>query len=98
MADLSLKKKEMKAAIKSLKSQIETFSQTTKSMDKNVDTLCDNWTAQASSVYRTDYKTLTSNFSKTVAVVEKLIKSTEKYMDDMDKLDAAYSKSKVKEG
>lgn len=97
MAELKLKKEEMKAAIKSLKGQVQTFKDTTSKMNTNVGTLCDNWTAQASATYRADYKKLTSNFGKTVEVVEKLIKSTEKYMADMDKLDAAYSKSKVQE-
>lgn len=95
MADLNLKKQEMKSAIKSLKNQVTTFRQTTTTMNKNVGTLCDNWKAQASSVYRADYQKLTKNFDKTIEVVEKLITSTEKYMADMDKLDAAYSKSKV---
>lgn len=95
MADLNLKKQEMKSAVKNLKNQVTTFRQTTSSMDKSVTTLCDNWKAQASSVYRTDYKKLTKNFGKTIEVVEKLIASTEKYMADMDKLDAAYSKSKI---
>ena len=95
MADLNLKKQEMQAAIKSLKNQVQTFKSTTSNMDKNVTTLCDNWKAQASDIYRADYKKLTKNFTKTVDVVEKLIASTEKYMADMDKLDAAYSKSKV---
>lgn len=95
MADLNLKKADMQAAIKSLKGQVTTFKQTTSTMNKNVGTLCDNWTAQASSVYRADYQKLTKNFGQTIDVVEKLIASTEKYITDMDKLDAAYSKSKV---
>ena len=95
MADLNLKKQEMRSAIKSLKNQVGTFTQTTNAMNKNVETLCSNWKAQASSVYKEDYKKLTKNFNKTIEVVNKLITSTEKYMADMDKLDAAYSKSKV---
>lgn len=96
MTDLNLKKSEMSTAIKSLKTQVLTFKDTTKKMTTNVGTLCDNWKAQASSTYREDYTKLTTNFNTTIDVVNKLIQSTEKYMADMDKLDAAYSKSKVK--
>lgn len=95
MADLNLKKQEMQAAVKKLKAQSKSFEQVTRQMNTSVNTLCDNWKAQASSVYRADYKKLTKNFTKTLEVVDKLIASTEKYMSDMDKLDAAYSKSKV---
>lgn len=95
MADLNLKKQEMKAAVKKLKAQSKSFEEITGQMNTSVNTLCDNWKAQASSVYRTDYQKLTKNFAKTLEVVNKLITSTEKYMSDMDKLDAAYSKSKV---
>lgn len=95
MADLNLKKQEMTGAIKKLKTQLSNFQSLTQQMSKSVDCLCDNWKAQASETYRTDYKKLTKNFKDTSEVVDKLIKSTEKYLADMDKLDAAYSKSKV---
>lgn len=95
MADLNLKKTEMTSAIKKLRAQVKDFQNLTNQMSKNVDYLCDNWTAQASQVYRADYKKLTANFGNTVDVVDQLIGSTEKYLADMDKLDAAYSKSKV---
>ena len=95
MADLNLKKQEMRSAIKSLRNQVKIFNDTTRRMGKDVTTLCDNWKAQASSVYREDYTKLTDNFTHTIDVVNSLITSTEKYMADMDKLDAAYSKSKV---
>lgn len=95
MADLNLKKQEMNTAIKKLRKQVNDFDQLTRQMTNNVDDLCDNWKAQASNTYRTDYKKLTKNFNDTSKVVTQLIKSTEKYLQDMDKLDAAYSKSKV---
>lgn len=95
MSQLSMQYTEMKTAISALKKQVQTFNTTTSNMTKNVNSLCASWKAEASPIYRDDYKKLTTNFDKTSKVVEELIKSTEKYVEDMQNLDKAYSKSKV---
>ena len=94
-SQLSMQYEEMKSAIANLKKLSSTFQTTTGSMTTNVNTLCENWKADASPVYKSDYAKLTKNFSKTLKVVNELIKSTEAYIKDMQELDKAYSKSKV---
>ncbi len=93
--ELSMTYADMQKEISNLKKYMNEFQTTTKSMNSSVTRLCDNWKAEASSVYRADYEKLSKNFDKTRGVVDKLIQSTEKYIDDMQKLDQAYSKSKV---
>ncbi len=92
---LSMKYDEMEKAIKQLKTECGNFQQTTKNMTTQVTNLCNNWTADASPVYKADYQKLTKNFTKTLEVVKSLISSTEKYLSDMKALDQAYSSSKV---
>lgn len=92
---LSMQYTEMETAIKNLKTESGNFKTASDNMSKQVKTLCDNWKADASSVYFADYTKLTKNFNKTKEVVDKLIESTEKYIADMKKVDSAYSKSKV---
>lgn len=94
-SQLSMQYTQMDTAIRDLKKQVSTFNTTTKSMSTNVTTLCDNWKAQASPVYKADYEKLAKNFEKTAEVVTKLIQSTEKYIKDMKAVDTAYAKSKV---
>lgn len=98
MADLGIKDQAMRAQIKKLKSLNKEFERLTGEMTKSVNTLCSNWKSKSTETYKQDYAKLTGNFKKTSGVVTDLIKSTEKYLDDMDKLDAAYSKSKVSTG
>ena len=97
MADsqLSIQYSNMNTAIKNLNKQVELFTKTTSDMSTNVTTLCDNWKAQASPIYKADYQKLSKNFEKTTEVVKKLIESTQKYMEDMQAVDKAYAKSKV---
>ena len=95
MAQLNLQYDNMNDAITRLKSLVEEFESTTTSMTTNVGTLCDNWQAEASPIYREDYTTLSSNFTKTTEVVKELIASTEKYLSDMNELDKGYATSKV---
>lgn len=92
---LSMSYEDMKTQIAALKQQKATFESTTTAMSKSVTTLCDGWTAQASKIYRDDYNKLAKNFKSTKEVLEKLIASTSKYVEDMQNLDKAYSKSKV---
>ncbi len=94
-SQLSMQYSEMESAIKKLKTECTNFESTTQSMTNHVNTLCDNWKADASPIYKQDYAKLTKNFSKTLKVVDELIKSTEQYIKDMKALDKAYSKSKV---
>lgn len=92
---LSMTYADMQAEIKKLKGYMQTFQQTTTSMSNSVKTLCSNWKADASPVYQADYDKLAKNFTQTKKVVDELIKSTEQYINDMQTLDKAYSKSKV---
>lgn len=92
---LSMQYSEMESAIKKLKTECTTFESTTQSMTNHVNTLCENWKADASPIYQQDYAKLTKNFGQTLKVVNELIKSTEQYISDMKALDQAYSKSKV---
>lgn len=94
-SELSMQYEQMQQSIDKLKNLSKTFDSTTKEMTTNVNTLCENWKAQASPVYKGDYEKLTKNFGKTLQVVNKLIESTQKYIKDMQALDQAYSKSKV---
>lgn len=94
-SQLSMKYGEMEGAIKQLKTECANFESTTTNMTTQVTKLCDNWTADASPIYRADYGKLTRNFGQTLNVVRDLISSTEKYLADMKALDTAYSKSKV---
>lgn len=94
-AQLSMTYADMEAEIKKLKTYMATFEATTQKMNTSVNMLCDNWKAQASPIYRADYKKLSSNFKATKEVVDQLIASTEQYIADMKNLDSAYSKSKV---
>lgn len=94
-SQLSMKYSEMEGAIRQLKTECTNFANTTKNMTTQVTKLCDNWTADASPIYREDYGKLTKNFGQTLSVVKELISSTEKYLADMKALDTAYSKSKV---
>lgn len=98
MADLGIKDQEMRTQIKKLKSLNKQFQDLTRKMTTSVNTLCSNWKSKSTETYKQDYTKLTGNFKQTSNVVNDLIKSTEKYLDDMDKLDAAYSKSKVSTG
>lgn len=98
MADLGIKDQEMRAQIKKLKSLNDQFLKLTREMTKSVNTLCSNWKSKSTATYKQDYAKLTGNFKDTSTVVDKLIKSTEKYLEDMANLDAAYSKSKVSTG
>lgn len=98
MADLGIKDQEMRAQIKKLKTLNNEFQKLTKQMTNSVNALCSNWKSKSTETYRQDYAKLTGNFTKTSGVVNDLIESTKKYLDDMDKLDAAYSKSKVSTG
>jgi len=93
---LSMTYADMEKEIANLKKYMRDFEATTKSMNTSVTTLCDNWKADASQVYRNDYEKLSKNFDKTRGVVNELIKSTEKYISEMQKLDQSFSKSKVK--
>lgn len=95
MADLHITDEHMKTHINNLKTQLGVFKSTTTNMTKTVNALCNGWKAKSSETYRQDYQKLTSNFTKTSGVVEELIKSTEQYLEDMNQLDVAYSKSKV---
>nr|WP_297934681.1 WXG100 family type VII secretion target [uncultured Lachnoclostridium sp.] len=94
-SQLSMTYADMEKEIAKLKNFMSTFETTTSKMTSSVNMLCDNWKAQASPVYRADYTKLAKNFTQTKTVVDQLIKSTEKYIADMQKLDQAYSKSKV---
>lgn len=95
-SQLSMTYADMEREIKNLKTYMATFQTTTTKMNTSVNMLCDNWKAQASPIYKADYKKLSANFKKTKEVVDQLINSTEKYISDMKALDSAYSKSKVK--
>ena len=75
---LSMQYSEMESAIKSLKTESTNFDTTTKSMTKHVNSLCENWKADASPIYLADYKKLTKNFKATLKVVDELIKSTDR--------------------
>ncbi|MDE7434824.1 MAG: WXG100 family type VII secretion target [Lachnospiraceae bacterium] len=94
-SQLSMQYSAMESAIKSLKTECATFETTTQSMTGHVNTLCDNWKADASPVYKEDYAKLTKNFRQTLQVVNDLIASTERYIRDMQALDKSYSSSKV---
>lgn len=94
-SQLSMTYADMQKQIANLKTYMSNFEATTTKMTNSVNTLCDNWKAQASPVYRADYTKLAKNFKATKGVVDQLIKSTEKYITDMQKLDQTYSKSKV---
>ena len=90
---LSMSYEEMESIMKRLEGLVDQFQDTVQTMTTNVNTLCDNWTAEASDIYREDYLSLANNVSKTSEVVTNMIASTREYVAKMQELDRAYAKN-----
>ena len=95
MAQLNLQYDNMNDAIANLKTLVVEFESTTTNMTTNVTSLCDNWTATSSPVYREDFTKLSTNFTNTIELVREMIADTESYIAKMDEVDQGYAKPKI---
>lgn len=90
--NLSMSYSEMEATAVRVKQMAEELRTLMSNMTKDVNGLCDNWTAEASPVFREDYLKLAENVSNTSIVVDELTATVQKYAADMQELDQAYAK------
>lgn len=97
-ASLQMSYDDMQTEINNLNQYAGDFKEATQNMSNSVERLCDGWISASTQAYRDDYNALAKNFTDTLGVVEDLIKSTSQYIADMQKVDDAYSKSKVQVG
>lgn len=65
------------------------------SLRSDVTNMCDNWTAQASPIFREDFEKLAKDVEDTSVVVDELSTQVKNYVKDMQSLDSSYSSSKV---
>lgn len=93
--NLSMSYSEMEATAVRVKGMAEDLRRLMKDMTRDVNTLCDSWTAEASPIFREDYLKLANNVENTSQVVDELTVTVQKYAADMQSLDQSYAKSKV---
>lgn len=93
--NLSMSYSEMEETAKRVKAMAEDLRRLMSDMTRDVNALCDNWTAEASPIFREDYTKLANNVENTSEVVDELTLTVEQYASDMQALDQSYAKSKV---
>lgn len=93
---LSMDYNDMQAELTTLTQCVSDFRDATSRMNTSVGTLCDGWVAAASDTYRDDYARVADSFTQAAEIVEQLIESVQKYIQDMESVDQAYSRSKVR--
>jgi len=92
---LSMDYSELESTAGKAQEQANQLDQLMATMTTSVTTMCDNWTASASPVFKQDYDTLAKSANNIAELVRQLSTQVKNYVKDMKELDTAYSSSKL---